>query len=356
MEINTLIIGYVPITDTTGKKPRELRDHNYFKELLSSYDLGTIHHSNQTPANWQAKIDEVNPLIILYLGGEYYAQEVKKYKGDALMYLADDAGSVFYRKAEIEEKKEKHKKIFTEIESIVKKIRNDGEKEVEGIRKFSAMSYNDMYKMLQKAISSDDEDLRKKAWDLLFGEGEKHKDFIWMRVQMMAEVWEHSKGKRLEELMLMSMERHIDQGTARKMDNFTDEDGLEYYQYMFLDPLGGDANHIRRLPFATKEQDRYAYENLLEKNEIPTNYLRVQVEANSVRKHWDDYLTSESAKVKKVLEEWKKDSSKSKKELGVVPWNEGDSVDDPLTERELSSMKRFLKKHSQDHYLELFPE
>ncbi len=117
------------------------------------------------------------------------------------------------------------------------------------------------------------------------------------------------------------------------MDNFTDEDGLEYHQYMFLDPLGGDANHIRRLPFATKGQDRYAYENLLEKNEIPTNYLRVQVEANSLRKQWDDYLASECEKVKKVLEEWKKDSSKSKKELGVVPWNEGDSVDDPLTDR-----------------------
>lgn len=167
---------------------------------------------------------------------------------------------------------------------------------------------------------------------------------------MMAELWEHAKGKDLEKLMLMSMERHIDQGTARQMDNFTDSDGQEYYQYMFIDPIGNDTNHIRRLPFATQEQDRYAYEDLLEKNEIPTNYLRVQVEANSLRKQWDDYLAGECVKVKRVLEEWKKEPNKSKKELGVMPWEEADSADDPLTERELQSMKNFLEKHDESGF------
>lgn len=356
MEINTLIIGYVPLTDTTSKKAREIRDDVYFKELLSSFDLGTLHYCNQTPVNWKAKIDEVNPLIIIYLGGEHYAREVKEYKGDALMYLADDAGSVFYRKADIEEKKAKHQKIFSEIEGIVKKIRDGGEDELNTTRKFAGMSYSDMYKMIQKAIISDDEDLKKKAWDLLWGEGEKHQDFIWMRVQMMAEVWEHAKGENLEQLMLMSMEKHIDQGTARKMDNFTDEDGLEYHQYMFLDPFGCDTNHIRRLPFGTKGQDRYGYEHLLEKNEIPTNYLRVQVEANSLRKQYDDYLASECVKVKRVLEEWEKDKSKSKKELGVVPWENDGNIEEPLTERELESLKNFLKKYGSNLYNELFSE
>jgi hypothetical protein len=123
---------------------------------------------------------------------------------------------------------------------------------------------------------------------------------------------------------------------------------------MFLDPLGYDTNHIRRLPFATKDQERYAYENLLEKNEIPTNYLRVQVEANSVRKQWDDYLASECVKVRRVLEVWKKDPSKSKKELGVIPWNKDDDVDESLTERELASLKNFLKKHASLDYEEMF--
>lgn len=74
--------------------------------------------------------------------------------------------------------------------------------------------------------------------------------------------------------MCSSMEKHIEQGTARKMDSFVDKDGLEYHQYMFLDPWGNDLKHIRRLPFATKGQSLIEYENLLEKNEIPTNFLR----------------------------------------------------------------------------------
>ncbi len=343
MQIDTLIIGYVPLSDTTGKKPREIRDDKYYKELFSAFDFGTVHYA--TRQDYKTKIDEINPLVIVSLGGEYYAEEVSRYKKNSLLYATDDAGSIFYRKAEAEEKKAKQRKTFEEIASIIQKIRNDGEEELANIRKFAGMSYNDMYKMITKAIISDDEKLKKSAWDLLWGPGEKHSNFIWMRVQIMAEVWEHSKGKDLEKLMLMSMERHIDQGTAREMDNFIDADGQEYYQYMFLDPIGNDTNHIRRLPFATDNHDRYAYENLLEKNEIPTNYLRIQVEANSLRKQWDDYLASECVKVKKVLEEWKRDPSKSKKELGVVPWEKTDNVDDPLTERELQSMKNFLEKH-----------
>jgi len=210
------------------------------------------------------------------------------------------------------------------------------------------MDYNELYKMIQKALISDDENLKKSAWDLLFGEGERHSNLIWMRVQMMAEMWDHADWKGREQLMLMSMERHIDQGTARKMDNFTDEDGLEYYQYMFLDPFGKDTNHIRRLPFATKGQDKYAYENLLEKNEIPTNYLRVQIEANSLRKQWDDYIESECQKVQKVLDEWEKDNTKGKKELGVGTWNETDDPDSPLIDQEIDWLKNFLKKYAVD--------
>lgn len=354
MQIDTLIIGYVPLTDIASKKAREMKHDAYYKELLSGFDLGTMHYASHQ--DWKSKVDEINPLITISLGGSYYAEEVQQYKNDSLLYAADDAGAVFYRKAEIEEKKAKHQKIFGEIAGIIKKIREDGEEELVKVRQFAGLSYKNMYEMIQKAIISDDEDLKAKAWNLLWGPGEKHSNFIWMRVQLMAEVWEHAKGENLEQLMLMSMERHLDQGTARKMDNFTDEDGLEYHQYMFLDPLGGDTNHIRRLPFATKGQDRYAYENLLEKNEIPTNYLRVQIEANSLRKQWDDYLASECEKVQRVLEAWKNDPSTSKEKLGVVPWREGDDVGDPLTERELASMKNFLKKNNPEAYGTLFAE
>lgn len=237
---------------------------------------------------------------------------------------------------------------------MVTHIREATDEERAQMRKVHGMSYKDMYKMIQRALISDDENLKKQAWDLLWGPGEKHKNIIWMRVQMMAEVWELSKGKTLEDLTLMSMERHIDNGIARKMGNFTDLEGREYHQYMFLDPYGNDYNYIRRIPCATKDQERYGYENLLESYDIPKNYLRIQLEADQIKKEWDEYLATECEKVINVLEKWKEDPKRSKKELGVAPWEKNGDVEEPLTKRELESLKNFLKKHSPNDYSERF--
>ena len=342
MQVNTLIVGFVPLSSNEGKKPREIRDDTYFKELFAKFDLGTVQYASRE--DWRLKIDEINPLVIISLGGSYYAEDVQQYKKDFLLYAIDDAGAVFYRKAEAEEKKAKHIKVLSEIADIIQKVRDDGEEEVENVRKFAAMSYKDMYDMITFALRSEDKKLQQQAWDLLFGEGEKHSNFIWMRVQVMAELWEHASWKVREELMCMSMEHHIEQGTARKMDNFTDEDGLEYHQYMFLDPYGNDIKYIRRIPFATKDQEKISYENLLEKWDIPTNYLRVQMEANALRDHYDKHLAAECAKVRKVLEEWEKDPTKTKKELDVMPWYKGDE-ENPLDEEEVGAFRDFLKKH-----------
>ena len=111
-------------------------------------------------------------------------------------------------------------------------------------------------------------------------------------------------------------------------------------------PFGNDFNYIRRLPFATKDQERYGYEKVLEESGIPANYMRVQLEATQFRKELDEYLEEECKKVQRVLEEYEKDPKKSKKELGVVPWSEHDDVNDPLSKRELASLQNFLKKYS----------
>jgi len=349
MNPKVLVIGFVPKAKEKETKTT-LRNRQYAEETLAKYDLGETIVCNDP--EFRELLPTHDPIIVL-VTSETTAQEVKTIKPDSLVYVIQAPSSVFYRKENVEENLAEQDKKFSEAERMVKHYRESSEEERVHFRKFAAMSYNDMYKMIQQAIIGENEELRKSAWDLLMN-NDGHSNFVWMRVQLMAEVWEHSKGKQLEELMLMSMERHIDQNTAYKMDNFTDEDGLEYHQYMFLDPFGCDTNHIRRLPFAIKNQDRYAYEALLEKNEIPTNYLRIQVEANAVRKQWDDYLASECVKVKKVLEDWKKDPSKSKKELHVVPWNSEDSNEEPLTERELDSMKNFLKKHDLPAYESVF--
>lgn len=285
MTIKTLVVGYKP-PELSSLKGAQLKRHQYFQDVLAQYDFGELLFLSHEEAEEQ--IHNINPLLVLTFD-DSSAKELKEVKRDYLLYVIPSHSQIFSRRAEVDEKQEKLHKILTEAESIVAEVMS-GEKEEADLRKFTALTYDELYKMITQAIISDDEDLKSKAWDLLWGPGEKHSDIIWMRVQMMAEVWEHSKGTQLEQLMIMSMERHIDQGTARKMDMFTDTDGRQYHQYMFIDPYGNDLNYIRRLPCAQKDQERFGYEHELEELGIPTNYLRIQVEANGLRQQWDDLL------------------------------------------------------------------
>jgi len=350
MNPKTYIVDFVPTV--TKETPSQLRKKEYADNLLHTYDLGEVVICTFEECKKRGVEEKPDIIICTY---EYGASEIKVLIPEAALFVAESANSVFSRKAEMDKKMEKNIRIFEEVADMIKRIREATGEEREQMRKVHAMSYKDTYKMIQKALISDNnEDLKKQAWDLLWGPGEKHSNIIWMRVQMMVEVWELSKGKTLEELMFMSMERHIDHGIARKMDNFTDLDGREYHQYMFLDPYGNDYNYIRRMPCATKDQDRYAYENLLEACEMPKNYLRIQLEADQIRKQWDEYLVTECQKIIKVLEKWKEDPKRSKKELGVVLWEKEGNVSEPLTERELASLKNFLQKHGLSAYSELF--
>lgn len=85
MVINTLIIGHEPLKSNEGKKPREIKHDTYFKELLAQYDLGTVHFASQN--NWQGKVDEIHPLFIVSLMGDYNAREVKEYAKDSFLYV-----------------------------------------------------------------------------------------------------------------------------------------------------------------------------------------------------------------------------------------------------------------------------
>ena len=351
MQVDTLIIGYVPIVDVTNKKSREIRDDKYFKELIAKFDLGSVHYANQT--SWQSKIDEINPIVIVYFGSEYFAEEIKKYKNDVLLYVADDAGSIFYRKAEAEKKKEKHIVIFSEIERIIKKLRNDGEKELETVRKFSAMSYNDIYKMIQRAIIGEDKELSKKAWDLLM-DNKAHSNFVWMRAQIIVECWQASDAKGKEKFLNIAMKDHIENGFARELPIFTDEDGMQYRQYEFMYPNGERSYYIRRIPIATKEMDKYGYENLLDKYETP-NGARMLLEVGQVKSDMKKYTDVEAEKIYRVLKEWRANSAKTQRELNIINPS-GEFEDKPLEEEHIEAFKKLLKKWGEDKYLELFPQ
>ena len=56
----------------------------------------------------------------------------------------------------------------------------------------------------------------------------------------------------------------------------------------------------------------------------------------------------------KIIKQQYRDQSKSKKDLGVVPWNETDDVNEPLIDRELISLKKFIQKHDLPAYNSLF--
>ncbi|MEI6553205.1 MAG: hypothetical protein WCO09_01430 [bacterium] len=348
METKTLIIGFVPLDNIEGKKPRQIKEDEYFKELFSQFDLGEVHYCFYK--DWIKISDEINPLFIIYLGGEYTAREVHERKPDSLLYVTYDAGQIFYRKAEMEEKKLKQIQTLTEVSDIINRIRA-GEYEIEFARKFSAMSYDDLYKMIIKAITSDDEKLRKDGWDILMNS--ERSDFIWMRAQLLMETWNMADSKGKEKFLCLAMDQHIDNGLAKKLADFTDLDGQQYHQYMFYDYIGNEINCIRRIPFATKGQDKSSYEAMLNTYEIP-NGVRMMYEASLMKNKKDEYLKTESDKIISVLKSWKEDPTRSKKELGVVPWDERDSNEDPLTGRELSSMKRFLERNNKEAYEDLF--
>ena len=78
MDIKTLIMGYVPLVDATGRKTREIKEDAYMRELLAQYDLGELHYAHMK--DWKEKADQIDPLFIILLGNDYYGKEVRAYK------------------------------------------------------------------------------------------------------------------------------------------------------------------------------------------------------------------------------------------------------------------------------------
>jgi hypothetical protein len=343
----TLIIGYSPPPTGTLRKPAQARNDAYFKDLLASHDIGEVSFASYE--NWPQKIQELNPLIIVTFD-DHMAQTIHDGKKDALMYVAETPNSVFSRKVDIETKKERNDKVFAEIESMIKRVRDGGEKEEKSLRHFAALSYNDMYKMITQAIIGDDENLRKQAWEIL-NNNHGHSNFVWMRVQLLGEAWNHCDGKGKEEFICMAMDQHIENGMAYKMENFFEGD-QEFHQYMFCYFDGQPMNYIRRVPVGFKKQDKYAYEELLSKFETPKG-IPMMLEAGQMRTEKEKWAADLCEKFVAMLKVWKTDPLKPMKELGVTPWYPY-TEDDPLVGRELQGFKDFLKKHDKENYDLLF--
>lgn len=348
MEHKTLIIGFVPLKGTVDKKARELRDDNYFLELLNNFDLGQVCFVEGV--SWRESIDQHNPLVIIVFD-EWTAKEVKSYKQDVLLYVAQSPSQIFSRKAEIEKKKDAQRQIFAEIAKILEKVKQDGEAELKALRNFAAMSYDDVYKMLVQAIIGDNEENRKKAWDLLRS-NDVHSNIIWMRAQLMMEAWNHADAKGKEQFLTITMSDYTENDMVRELGNFTDSEGRVYRQYMFVYPNGQDANFIRRIPIPPKDMEKSAYEGLLRKYETP-NALQMMLEVGQSKEAVESWRKSEAIKIMAVLKSWKENPKLIKQELGVLPTHPN-YLNEPLLPFELELLKDELKKYNEELYNSMF--
>lgn len=334
--IQTVIIGFTPLTDIVGKKPRELRDDEYCKKLLQDFNIGEVHFA--TIDNFKEAIDKFNPFIVITFN-TLIADEVTNYKKDTFVYVIDPPSVIFYRKAEITAKQAKQRQTFQEMSNLVKKIKESGEEKKEDIRKVASMTYKDTYDMLIKMLISGQEDLKNKAFELLTNNN-VHSNFLWMRAQLICETWDHADGKGKEEFLCLAMDQHIENGLAHKLEDFTDETGQVFHQYQFHYPDTSVANYIRRIPVGEKGQNKYVYEALLNKYETPTG-PRMMLEAGQSKVERDKYFKEQGAIIYRVLKDWQAEPNKSKEVLGVVPLIEG-TESEPLSDRELYNLKDML--------------
>jgi len=95
------------------------------------------------------------------------------------------------------------------------------------------MTYGDKYQMVVQAIIGDREDLRQKAWELV-NSNDGDRDFIWIRAKLITDLWKNADAKGRQEFMEATMLSHLARGTARQIEDYTDESGQDYHQYLVL--------------------------------------------------------------------------------------------------------------------------
>lgn len=291
MTIRTLIVGYEPPSDLSALKPRDRRNAEYFNSILQEYDLGEVHFSSYQ--DYSEKLDALNPMIAITFD-ETTAGNVRGHKNDVFIYVVDAPSSIFYRKAEVESRQEKHRRIFKEIAGLIQKIAEDGEEKAESARKYAAMTFQDKYDMVVKMLISDDEKISKMGREFI-NRNDIDRDFIWIRVKLIADLWQNADAKGRQEFMEAAMQGHLNSGFAHQMEDFIDDDGQVYKQYMFHDVRGEDVNEIHLIPVATPGMGKYDYETLANKYRNLVG-SRADLEAGLWKKERDTSGTGDATK------------------------------------------------------------
>jgi len=318
MTIRTLIVGYEPPSDLAALNPRDRRNAEYFSKLLGEHNLGELHYSSQE--NFCEKLDALDPIIVIVFDSST-AREVSEYKRDTFVYVAESPSSVFHRKTEVESRQLKNEKIFREAAGLLRQIIEEGEEKLVAARRYAAMSFQDKYDMVVQMLISDDEKIHKMGRELI-NRNDIDPDFIWIRVKLIADLWQNADAKGRQEFTEAAIQGHVSNGIAHQMKDFTDADGQIYKQFMFHDVHGKDVNEIRLVPVATPDMGKYDYEALFSKHETPIG-SRTDLEAGIWKTERDiqmsnsnDEPTDSPLNPAEKLHKW--DSAETQKSVSFV--------------------------------------
>ena len=261
MKTTTIVIGYQPIQDRSSLKPAAIREQDYFDDLFSRHYLGEVSFANFD--SYKAIVDEINPIIALVFSTST-AEEFRKYKKDCFIYVIDTLQQV-NRGKKHQEQDEK----FLEIEELIKKIESTGYEKA--ARAYAGMTYKETYEMIKDMLTSKDSEMVKKAMELIHL---NHGDWPWIRVNLITDCWKYSDAIGKEKFLTINMEKHINSGYVKKVEDFVDVDGTICYQFLYAD------GRMYKVPVASKAMDKYAYEDLVNKYNKDFNTITVSLDKN----------------------------------------------------------------------------
>lgn len=247
MKVNTLIIDHTPTS-------RNSKADQYFEDLIKEFNLGDVHFADSD--GFKDLMDKINPIIVITFS-KVTAEEVKEYKKDNFLYLLDLPVTVLRKK-----KEEEQRNTFKEIEGLVAMMADKNEEEEKAIRGVAGMSYKDTYEMIKEMLRSGKDELVQKAWEML---QQNHGEWPWMRAQLMIETWKNASAKRKEELLLLTADKCIGDGIAKRGEDVKDDSGNKYRQYIFLDKKGEAVGEVFFVPIATEDMSGSHYGVLAEK-------------------------------------------------------------------------------------------
>ena len=151
------------------------------------------------------------------------------------------------------------------------KTKNKGKKVEQD--KQSPYSFDEVYKAITQVLVKGTEEQQKKALKVL---NEGKGDWVWLKAKLITETYSFADAKGKEEFALIGMQKHLDSGSAVLLNEvFTDpETSIRYRQYKFK------KRPIYRIPFATEEMDKYAYDKAINKKFLG-DFIEMDVPADN---------------------------------------------------------------------------